>query len=537
MAYLTNGTGDGTLYIGTVKWSNDYKHIMQFSSLSARNQFFTNNFTLLSSTVVYLNPNKYIDIDGKIKNIDTKNYCFFKNDSEIGSSISYCCFITDYEYIAPKTTRLYVELDVFQTYFYNTTFYNSFIERGHVASDNLNEWTAPEPISLSPQYSKQLTYTDNNSWTVAWLLNSISLPDQSNNFIYGGMGASDKLTGCFSFALASHTDLQNYLQSWTQGTIDHRSDIINLTAIPLWLLQQLSFTQQGVILKDNDLLSTSFSVNIDTNSLINGYTPKNKKLLTSLGRTFALYNKNGFCKTIVPELLTANTITVTMKARPIGLTAIKMSINNYNGDVNENFDFPYFCQLPVGYNANSGVSASIDKMNAVFGTVGKAFGGVNSSFNFTQGANFNNKLASTATVASGVTLGADLFMQGTSSGFSLAQAFEDRAGGSGGAVDTIGISPEFIKPRFVEINPLVEDCIIADNFLTTYGYTINELRNPTSWFHTRTYWNYIKTQNINLNGNCPANYEQKLKDIFNSGTTLWHNYSDFGDYTKSNTII
>lgn len=45
MAYK-GGTPNGKLYLGHVKWSNDYKHVMLFSSESARNSFMTSHLTL-----------------------------------------------------------------------------------------------------------------------------------------------------------------------------------------------------------------------------------------------------------------------------------------------------------------------------------------------------------------------------------------------------------------------------------------------------------------------------------------------------------
>ena len=539
MAYLVNGEGNGVLRLATVKWSNDYKHVMRFANKSTRDAWFTNNnnTTLISSTYVFINPNSYIDVNKHIKDIQKFNYAYFTNDTSIDSATpqAYCCFITDWNYIAPNCTRIFLELDVIQTYLYDCTFYRSFIERAHTPNDNLYEWTAPEPISFKPEFSDEIQ-ADTNDWSVAWLLNSISKPLGSNNFDYGGMGSSENMTGCFSWALVSHQDLDLYIQEWAQGSTDHRQDILNITAIPTWLLNAISQHQTGALIESNQTLSTTFSATIPYNALANGYVPRNKKLYTSLCRCFAVYNKNGLSKTIVPELITdynsttnTSSLTVTIKAKPIGLTNIKLSINHYNGDINENFNFPYYCQIPVGYNANSGVSASIDKMNSVFNAIGSVAGSVSSIP--------TSATSKGGAIAGGIIAGANISMTGITTGISLAQAFEDRAGGQGGSSDTLGITPEFIKPRIVEINPLPQDCAIADDFLDTYGYQIDELKDINNFIHNRAYWNYLKTQNVNLSIPAPSKYEQKFKDILNAGVTFWHSYNDFGDYSKTNSIV
>lgn len=112
MSYKS-GSPNGTLYAGNVKWSNDYKHVMLFSSQSVRNDFMVSQLSKLKNNVIYYNPNRYIDVAGKLQNAESYNYVFYTNDSDI-SNTKYCCFVTNYEYIAPDTTRLYIELDVFQ---------------------------------------------------------------------------------------------------------------------------------------------------------------------------------------------------------------------------------------------------------------------------------------------------------------------------------------------------------------------------------------------------------------------------------------
>lgn len=64
--------------------------------------------------------------------------------------------MTNYEYIAPDTTRLYIELDVFQMIIYSTSFYQSYIERAIISksADNANINYSPEPITPSLVYEK-----------------------------------------------------------------------------------------------------------------------------------------------------------------------------------------------------------------------------------------------------------------------------------------------------------------------------------------------------------------------------------------------
>ena len=76
---------------------------------------------------------------------------------------------------------------------------------------------------------------------------------------------------------------------------------------------------------------------------------------------------------------------------------------------------------------------------------------------------------------------------------------------------------------------------IIDNFFSTYGYKINDVKIPN--ITGRQNWNYVKTIDANILGDIPQEDLQTLKDILNSGVTFWHNPSTFLDYSQNNPII
>ena len=74
-----------------------------------------------------------------------------------------------------------------------------------------------------------------------------------------------------------------------------------------------------------------------------------------------------------------------------------------------------------------------------------------------------------------------------------------------------------------------------DDYFSMYGYKVNELKVPN--ITGRTYWNYVKTVNCNIEGAIPQEDLQKIKDIFNNGVTLWHDATKFLDYSQNNAIV
>lgn len=73
---------------------------------------------------------------------------------------NYYYFITGYEYVNPRTTVLTLQLDVWQTYIYDVTFGQCYVERGHIGVANDNQFeqygrsylTIPEGLDVGSEY-------------------------------------------------------------------------------------------------------------------------------------------------------------------------------------------------------------------------------------------------------------------------------------------------------------------------------------------------------------------------------------------------
>lgn len=81
-----------------------------------------------------------------------------------------------------------------------------------------------------------------------------------------------------------------------------------------------------------------------------------------------------------------------------------------------------------------------------------------------------------------------------------------------------------------------------DKYFECYGYATNKIKIPN--LNNRSEWNYVKTINANIVGkftqsiqfsNIPQYDLERLKNMFDTGVTLWHNANHFLDYSYSNT--
>jgi hypothetical protein len=74
-----------------------------------------------------------------------------------------------------------------------------------------------------------------------------------------------------------------------------------------------------------------------------------------------------------------------------------------------------------------------------------------------------------------------------------------------------------------------------DDYFEMFGYKTMEVKVPNR--RSRAFWNYLKTVDISIEGTIPAEDKARLEDIYNGGVTIWHVPDSFGDYTQNNHVI
>ena len=155
-----------TIQLCNVPWTSDYRDIVQFDTHAALDNYLVSGagpivtFTQLS----YAKPNTPINISLPFNAAYKYNYLRVSNPLQPISGDtpkSFYYFITNIRYIAPNTTELMLQLDVWQTFFNDVEFGRCYVERGHIGianenSDNLNgrEYlTVPEGFDMGNEYT------------------------------------------------------------------------------------------------------------------------------------------------------------------------------------------------------------------------------------------------------------------------------------------------------------------------------------------------------------------------------------------------
>lgn len=115
---------------------SDYTHVMDFESVTSRDSWFKSKVKdLVYTNIKYDNMRSYILLDKAYQDVrNNYDYLFYDdaNPSKPSNIQKYFYFITDYEYITESTTRIYIQLDIWTTYYFNHSVMSSFVERCHV---------------------------------------------------------------------------------------------------------------------------------------------------------------------------------------------------------------------------------------------------------------------------------------------------------------------------------------------------------------------------------------------------------------------
>lgn len=165
-----------TLKLCNVPWNNDYRDIVKFPNRAALNAYID---ALPSDepnmTATYAKPEQPVTLDVPFNRALRYNYLRARNAAQPtvigGEDIArdFYYFVTSVTYVAPNTTRLTLQLDAWQTFGFEATFGNCYIDRGHIGIANVNAFsnygrdflTVPEGLETGGEYRvSYANYTD-----------------------------------------------------------------------------------------------------------------------------------------------------------------------------------------------------------------------------------------------------------------------------------------------------------------------------------------------------------------------------------------
>jgi hypothetical protein len=173
---------DTRLDFANVNWDSEYRNIVQFDNQTELDRYISNNTMthMRLEKLTFVRPYEPVRVNIPFNVATEANYLRVNNPAMPGGyetvendpgkiwldkQRNYYYFILDARYIAPNTTQLLLQLDVWQTYGYSVQPGWSYVERGHVGIANalrFNNYgrsylTVPEGLDIGNEYNVAYT--------------------------------------------------------------------------------------------------------------------------------------------------------------------------------------------------------------------------------------------------------------------------------------------------------------------------------------------------------------------------------------------
>lgn len=504
----------------------DNLHQIKFSNATAQYNYFHGLTSLSIDNCTYARENGTLRVPISYDTAIRYNYVMYQNESY--SNKWFYAFITNYTYVNNDMTAIEIKTDVYQTWQFNFTWKQSFIEREHVNNDTLGLHTIPENLETGDY---KVYFQDKDSTTLPDCIImgcTIDLATSSQQTIYRYSGCYNGLvSGCGYYRFDNFSQLISALNSITG--MGQQESIVTMFMYPSAMAPLMSGSNNKV---DTSGSPITKNYGISRIASLDGYTPKNKKLLTYPYCYIRLSNgigTSGIYRQEVWSLNSNNEMVVHADSVLCPGGSVRIYPVNYNGsehNYDEGFSLGKYPQLSwsvdlyTNWEVQNGVNIFGTPLTATeFGV----YGGLTKSLLNATSGNLTEATGQLGNVFGAMneqyrhamvppTIGGNL-NSGDVSAIAGYSAFQFQRCG--------------IKREYAEI---------IDDYLSMFGYKVNRVGIPLE--HSRQNWNYIKTNGANIEGDdIPQVAINELKQMFDNGVTLWHSASNIYNYSLSNNII
>lgn len=543
------------VYLMNTLLEKDYVHTMYFADEAAQRAYFQKRIlsAMTFTDFSYQRKDQVIRIPKHIDSLYAAkvNYCMYQN-TEYSNKWFYA-FITDMKYIDDGRTDVYIKTDCMQTWMFDITVKHSFVEREHAKTDSAGANLIDEGLEIGQyicnkhtkaNYSNQnyvvVGYTESPSgiaatpghFTGIWSGLEYSAFDATDNTSDGEMGQLRDFIKAFNAGKIEALQImfmapQRIVQRVTNGPE------VNYSNKP----HQLYINEINVPEAGFGEVIESTTLNFTTGK-IDGYTPRNKKLLSFPFRYLLATNNNGVSVVYKYELFYQKTDSALAYINPKFLIegvlvpgcSIRLTPLDYNGATRNDEEGINMGKYPT-LNWTSDAYTNWLTQNAV--NIGlQAAAGV--------GQIVAGAAMSIGTAGIGAAVGVTQIVGGVSTiAGTLAQVHQqsftpDQSKGNLNAGDVITASGQN-DFHFYDMTIKEQYAKLIDEYFDMFGYKCHRVKIPEK-NHRQSYW-YTKTIDANIIGGIPQDDLQTIKDCYNRGITFWKNEEYYRNYSAPNAIV
>lgn len=538
-------TPNGDLYLCKTKLENDYKNQLTWNNINTQSEYFNGTVQNTFSEYTYMKKDSTITVGANIDDIIDCNYLFYINNGF--TSKRYYCFITGMTYVNENTTRINIETDCFQTWYFELQYNRCFVEREHVNNDTTGLHTIPEGLETGDYVTNSLVKNTslNASKVILGVTVDYYFDATTGDFVLGGNVGGGTYGGIKSaYAYRYFEPRSEKLVKAIKGYADNgQSDAIGQMFIaPTFLIpRDETIIDDGNVSETVNPVSYSWDTYGDANitkpTNLNGYVPKNNKLFVYPYTYLLMTNNNGGNAIYQYELFNnpsgspqnicnftlQGIITPSISGLIVPLHYKGVNGNNYS----ESLPLPKF---PIcGWDTDVYTNWLTQNAVNIGVQVVSASTQIASGVGLTLATGGAGSLTGASSVLSGSTQIASLLGQIREHKMTSPQAEGNTNTGD------ISYSTGNTTITAYQMTIKQEYAKIIDDYFSMFGYKVNTVKVPN--IVGRRNWNYIKTIDCNVDGDIPQTDLNIIKTMFNNGVTLWHNPNNMYNYSLDNSII
>lgn len=543
------------ILVGDMKLDSEYRNVLTYSesemlALCRQKQIAT------ASNYSFLKPGENVIIVGFDYATCLKcDYIAFQNSDY--SNKWFFAFVNRVEYSTESATKLHYQIDEFSTWFDYWSPKTCYIVREHVNDDSIGANTIPEGLETGPYaiVSEPIKLNNYDSGTyicmgVSALPDEIVVDDNAKTKTFNGI-----YSGLYYLIFSDADFVTNMITIYDKKAM--ADAIVNLFLVPKVFAIDTDSAQacagniDGIpyafflpyAVNSFYTIVDNYSFNIN-NSLARGYVPGNKKLFTYPYNYFVLTNNAG---TDI-EMRYENFVNNTPSFKIIGSITPGCSIrcipkNLFISDNANSFNaYNYGIQgakFPVcSWNSDTYTNWLTSNGVNMFVSSISQMAQIGIGALMMAGAPFTG--GTSGVVGGSMIAGGLAGLVGNASEVYQHNLIPEQARGNTSAGDISYSSGNTVFTVYrMSIKPEYAKCI--DDMFTKIGYKVNRNKYPN--LTGRENYNFVQianTENIGYSNktiSVPASSMDIINKIFRNGTTLWHNYTNLGDYSVSNNIV
>jgi len=507
-------TPSSTVRFLNVPFSPSQNNLMKFASLSAQTAYMESKlvYTLTPCSYIREGDGEYLRVNKVVDALYNCNYVMFQN-VQFGTKWFYA-FIDKLIYKNGNVSDVVLKMDVYQSFQFNYTLNESFIERQTFNTDYYNTLAdTPTTGDLTEVWSYEKTI--NGVYII--LFNADPTKDDTSTSLNSYPTIGNYSMPCYMAICLSKFDMSDIVQAVSnKGRADRIQacyyapcTIIDNTGYEIQVMGKgdLNIVSDILLIHDMNLslLSETFTLDIDIVPIFKkeiSYPYSKLEIVDRITGRYIELDLSKFYNPLSPQFKILYNITdnVEYKIIPLDYNGISYSIENALV-ISPSSDLPVFSNSYSKYLKDNKVS---NMLNGAM-SVGSAIGSI-ATLNVAGAVN------SFANIASVINADAVARKQPNQVSNIKGDAFE---------------YANYTSSIFFRVKQMDNDHMkIARNFWNAYGYPVRRI---DAFSNTSKRYNFVKTVGANIIADTiPSEYLKELEKIYDNGVTIWN--SDYMNY-------